>query len=1139
MRSITRQSIRLAPSNRVRQSSASRCRCGIAQVPQTTTSNSLALPSATTSQPRRYFHGSTVQFESSGTPREPPESSNNSADARLAEERRKANAETSADATTNNETARPTSAFAQRNLKSNSTSIPLRNKTLRQRRAAETRPSPPPIPEWFLDNNVKLLTDEQFNGLGEISEREKHGQVIRCLDTQTGEVLFTMPGYPYYSNATETGTFDVPIEDETAAQSTENATNWADLELELGVLGALSLESHNQSSHAASRVDLSLVSSGPDTHGELESRIESIAIAVGADVVELDSTDIEELAGEYVGQGQDLPGSFSTLSYDVFEGYTGSASGGFKQPITRYEDEGMDEDDMNESEPADEDAELPTNAGEFGSMSDLRKALHARRHDLAKALEGTGIAGFSIGVPKVIHAGSLMQLGGKGSVKSSSPADYVSWDDARLVALLESVLDSPLQKKNQEQSSPSKEYHSQEASTHPSRNRRQWYNKSSSLILGDLAHAIRIFKTGQTPLFEFQSAPRGSTRIDGLVPEQKPRTIIHIKDLKDICRSRLGETIIKRLVRVVQKRRRSGQAIMIIGTSCDTAAFGSFASETDDFPFRSMTYLPAQKSKERSGEALPISSVLVPNIKNPKLFEPSAKILKMNLVHIQSMVKRLIPGSRIDMIGKAGHVRQLDSGVVYHLQAKVLDYDAVQRIALTAVGLAHSCAASDNITALHVGIAVSLMARQKQLAREWSKWEEKTAEADAVAKMRESSKNKDQQNAAEKQAIRLDKIRKSCNTHETRLLSGVVDAENIKTGFAEVHAPTSTIEALKTLTTLSLLRPDAFKYGVLANDRLTGLLLYGPPGTGKTLLAKAVAKESAATVLEVSGAQIYEKYVGEGEKMVRAVFSLAKKLSPCIVFIDEADALFTARTSGGGSRNTHREIINQFLREWDGMDDNGVFMMVATNRPFDLDDAVLRRLPRRLLVDLPVAKDRESILGIHLKGEQLDERVKLEELAQQTPLYSGSDLKNLCVAAALAAVREENDLVAKATAETLAQQKQTPEQKSEESSPADIETSTPSEPASSNTYKLPPRRTLAPHHFTTAMAEISASISEDMASLTAIRKFDEQYGDRRGRRQKTGLGFGSIEREASNEDAARVRQDISEPSAPPSAPRAP
>lgn len=236
-------------------------------------------------------------------------------------------------------------------------------------------------------------------------------------------------------------------------------------------------------------------------------------------------------------------------------------------------------------------------------------------------------------------------------------------------------------------------------------------------------------------------------------------------------------------------------------------------------------------------------------------------------------------------------------------------------------------------------------------------------------------------------------------------------------------------------------------------------------------------------------------YVGEGEKNVRAIFTLAKKLTPCIVFIDEADAILGSR-GGSSNRTSHRELINQFLREWDGMTDLSAFIMVATNRPYDLDEASLRRLPRRLLVDLPVEKDREAILKIHLKNELLDPEVSLSQLASQTPFYSGSDLKNLAVAAALSCVREEFD--------TAASQKESPE---------------------GEKYEYPEKRTLHPRHFTHAMDEISASISEDMRSLSAIRKFDEKYGDRRGKRKKLGgYGFKTItDSEKMGSDAARVR----------------
>ena len=241
-------------------------------------------------------------------------------------------------------------------------------------------------------------------------------------------------------------------------------------------------------------------------------------------------------------------------------------------------------------------------------------------------------------------------------------------------------------------------------------------------------------------------------------------------------------------------------------------------------------------------------------------------------------------------------------------------------------------------------------------------------------------------------------------------------------------------------------------------------------------------------------------YVGEGEKNVRAIFSLAKKLAPCIVFIDEADAILGSR-SGSSNRTSHRELINQFLREWDGMTDLNAFVMVATNRPFDLDEASLRRLPRRLLVDLPVEKDREAILKIHLKDEILESEVSLSKLAAETPFYSGSDLKNLCVAAALACVREEFEAAAEHDKNVL---KSVP---------------------SSEKYRYAEKRTLRERHFAKGMDEISASVSEDMGSLSAIRKFDEKYGDRRGRRKKLGgYGFKTVEKgEAKGSDAARVR----------------
>ncbi|KAI1811699.1 AAA-domain-containing protein [Poronia punctata] len=356
--------------------------------------------------------------------------------------------------------------------------------------------------------------------------------------------------------------------------------------------------------------------------------------------------------------------------------------------------------------------------------------------------------------------------------------------------------------------------------------------------------------------------------------------------------------------------------------------------------------------------------------------------------------------------------------------------------------------------------------------------------------------------AARERAARLQKLRdvrgegptgkfktgSSTENHEEKLLSGLVNAKDMRTTFKDIHAPKETIESIKMLTTLSLIRPEAFSYGVLASDRIPGCLLYGPPGTGKTLLAKAVAKESGANMIEISGASINNMYVGESEKNVRALFRLAKKKQPMVIFIDEADALLGAR--GGHQNESRRETINQFLREWDGMDKMKAFIMVATNRPFDLDEAVLRRLPRKLLIDLPLEADRIAILKIHLKEELIDNTITLEELAKRTPLYSGSDLKNVCVAAAMAAVKEELEASERHTGP--------------------------------DPYSWTEKRVLSRRHFDKALKEIGASSSEDMSTLTAIRKFDERYGDNKDRKKRKGMGF-EVMPEAVDSDPARVR----------------
>ncbi|KAK4547872.1 hypothetical protein LTR36_010591 [Oleoguttula mirabilis] len=869
------------------------------------------------------------------------------------------------------------------------------------------------------------------------------------------------------------------------------------LEAEASARAGLSLarEGSPSSSFASNRVDLSLHCPDSDEHDHMDRYVSQLAEAVHANVIRLDANDIEDLTAEYVGQGQDSPGSFSTLGYDVFDGYEAATPGqntkAFGSSAEDADEFDVDEDEYDEDE--DDVDDQPT--GGFGSMEDLRKALHDRRSELGKALQGIGIAGITIGKPQIIHAGSGGSRMPPRSMTSSSSSDFVQWDDARLRALLDGLVDAAKQKRaapvGPEQPEPLRQL-STASKYHHNR-----LTRTAQLLVGYLS---KNAEDAKVPIkLETEKQSQSPDNASSIPPTE--RTIIHIRDLKDICRSRLGDAVVRELVRVVQKRRRAGESVLVIGTTAQASnnIFMSSPHEAEDFPFRTITVPPLFKNNANDINELTSSADATAS---KTLKQPAYnRILEINLRHVQSMLRRIKPGHNTDLLAHEARDQMALHGT-HLLTEKVLSLDDVQRIVLTAIGLTQSHARSDNVQPIHIALATYITTRVDQVVQQWSS-NNRMSKLPKAFKAASKGKDGSDGGDAESGPNRVEEIRGSCNPHETRLLTGVVDATNIKVGFNDVHAPVETIDALKTLTTLSLLRPEAFKYGVLANDRLPGLLLYGPPGTGKTLLAKAVAKESKATVLEVSGAQIYEKYVGEGEKMVRAVFSLAKKLSPCVVFIDEADAIFGSRSSAG-NRNTHREIINQFLREWDGMDDHSVFMMVATNRPFDLDDAVLRRLPRRLLVDLPVAKDRESILGIHLKHEALDDSVALGKLAEQTPLYSGSDLKNLCVSAALACVREEN--------EQLASHK------------------------GDETFKLPDKRTLNATHFEKAIAEISASISEDMSSLTAIRKFDEQYGDRRGRRKKAGYGFGIGAADGVvDENSVRVRQGSASQERPPPA----
>src|SRR5512136_302124 len=241
-----------------------------------------------------------------------------------------------------------------------------------------------------------------------------------------------------------------------------------------------------------------------------------------------------------------------------------------------------------------------------------------------------------------------------------------------------------------------------------------------------------------------------------------------------------------------------------------------------------------------------------------------------------------------------------------------------------------------------------------------------------------------------------------------RLLS---DKQN-KVTFADVAGVDEAKEELQEI--IEFLK-DPQKFQKLGGRIPKGVLMMGPPGTGKTLLAKAVAGEAGVPFFSISGSDFVEMFVGVGASRVRDLFEQGKKNAPCIIFIDEIDAVGRHRGAGlGGGHDEREQTLNQLLVEMDGFESNdGVILIAATNRPDVLDPALLRpgRFDRRVVVSRPDVRGREGILQVHTRKIPLAEDVDLSLLARSTPGFSGADLANLVNEAALAAARQNQKFV--------------------------------------------------------------------------------------------------------------------------------
>lgn len=566
-------------------------------------------------------------------------------------------------------------------------------------------------------------------------------------------------------------------------------TNW--LEVLAAVRAGLQLPSWQRSEVAASLKPHVLLFCPKDGATEyLEKLCRSLAKDCGTDLLRLAPQDIAEVGGDYLEEPSEFrTNTISSLGYDA----PLIAASRLAPPPEDPAEE--DEDEYDESEEEDIDNADFKPSGFPNNIRPTFRAIHI----------GNG-ANLSDVFKSLIPSGASPQNSKAVAIRDPQPEPKDMTPELKFTHLVETLLNTP-EIKRAATTTTKKATDSPEPSTEDA-------DKT----------ATKEEKSQETSPAENEHASHG--------------LIVLIEDYPEIHTTANGGKFIEKLHEVVEARRKEGQKVLVVGT----------ASSKSMMPSLNRSGVKGVQSDPRVG---PMRTIVTPidDTTPDSVFEREhkRKIKDINIRHLRDMLRRIAPdfgqvarialGWELDIDSKTAFVAGLDESV--------WAMDRVSRTATTALGLLEG---SEEMSSKHIQRAMEIIDSSDDGKYDWVK-----VEKEQRSKKTSNSSNSPGSSAMEDSKERIRKLRKTCNDHEKRLLNGVVHPEDIRTNFTDVQAPPSTIDALKTLTSLSLVRPDAFTYGVLASDRIPGLLLYGPPGTGKTLLARAVAKESGATVLEVSG----------------------------------------------------------------------------------------------------------------------------------------------------------------------------------------------------------------------------------------------------------------------------------------------